>query len=282
MSRNHLVILAIVSLSAVPAVANLVDVSSVDGTVSGSGVAAARNDFDPSGFNSESFSFTGTNTQLGTFSMSGQASASGAPIWGDFITVTGLTQQTTTSSTRGIAVDFLTSATVDGFGTQWFAEGQLSNQYTLAFTLDAPSLMHVMTTGRESYGYGYTWWNLTGPFPGGSVDGFDFGSFDETFMVDPGTYFLSISDLMNFRLYPVSRDQIDSLSVSADFTAIPEPHWTTMVPPLLVFIGIGYRSRKRYTFAERLKNKKFCPHVATGPTQSEPLTKPTLGWVWGR
>jgi hypothetical protein len=52
---------AVVSISSPPAFGDLVQITSVDGSVRGSGTAIAANDFGPT-FDSHSFSFTGTNT----------------------------------------------------------------------------------------------------------------------------------------------------------------------------------------------------------------------------
>ena len=248
MWSRYCAFVAAVSFSVAPALADVVDIT-VSGAVSGSGTAFSACGACDGGFDVHSFDFTGSNSQLGSFSASGQTSASGAPTFGDFVTLTGSTQQTTATSVNSLTIDFLVSAVTDGLGAQWFAQAHLSSEYGLAFTLTTPSLMHLTTTGKES---GLSSWSLNGPFLG-SFSGSDFGSFDQTFIAEPGAYSLTILDRLDSSAFPLGIDthleETDSFSLTANFAPIvPEPRWSAIVLVLLAIVsGGGSLKRRRQT-----------------------------------
>lgn len=156
--------------------------------------------------------------------------------------MSGSTEQTTAAFATSLSVEFQVSAIVDGAMLQWGALADLANQYTLGFTLTTASLMHLTASGGASNG-GPGRWSLNGD---GVHTGSSFGSFDQTFFADPGSYILTVSDTMHVQVGPQGQtthfEQTDSLSLTADF--IPEPRWT-VVPLGSLLILWHFVSRRR-------------------------------------
>ena len=113
MRQNHAVLVALFFFALAPAFADLVNVT-VDGTVTGSGMVAVRCDR-CGGPGEDSFSFAGSNAQVGTFSKSGQASFISNSPGVRSVTESGLTEQATAVSANSVSVDFLVSTILDGW-----------------------------------------------------------------------------------------------------------------------------------------------------------------------
>jgi hypothetical protein len=150
--------------------------------------------------------------------------------------VSGLVQQATAAFPTSVSVDLLTSATVSAFGI-FGAAGQLDNSYSLAFTLTTASLMH-LTMQQTPTPSGA----ICSGFQGSGPDGFLLFScqaamLDQSFIVAPGKYALDVRDelTVGFGAQGLSTDdQIsDHFSLTADFTTVPEPRWTIIVPALI-------------------------------------------------
>lgn len=76
--------------------------------------------------------------------------------------------------------------------------------------------------------------------------------FDLTFTLDPGIYTLTASADTNEELYYALGDVNNTsaeadLSLTADFTPIPEPVWAPLAPALLLILGACVFSKLRAT-----------------------------------
>jgi len=192
---------------------------------------------------------SGTNTQLGTFTRSGQASA--ADPEGRFASVLVQFQQTTEATATSLALDVQTTATVDGLGGQWSVQnGDLVNQISLGFTLTTESLAH--WTG-SSLGRLETYQQISLNGPQGPI-GMPFpGPGDYSFPLMAGQYTLEVlDDSPDFGVGPegVNTDVVESsnFSLNADFTTIvPEPRWCALVAVSLAVLWGFLRCRRPST-----------------------------------
>ncbi len=221
-----------------PAYADIINVNFV-GTGSGSGTVNIICDLGEGC--SDSFSFSGTNTQLGTFSQSGQASAEGTNE--RVLTAHGLVQQTTQVTSNSFAIDLLSQFTIDDIaGLEWGVSWRLSNNYFMNFTLTTKSSMHV-TSSLTSEGLGDVLFQYS-DVPG--LVTIPFGPLDQTLTLEPGPYQFEFFSGGSFQRGPMGgENDLLSLSLNADFTSIPEPDWTPIIAGL---IGIGccaIRQRQR-------------------------------------
>jgi len=242
--RNILAALAVGSFLVSPAFADIIDVG-FGGSASGSGTVNVICTLGGPGCSlfpygvpiaTDSFSFSGTNTQLGTFSQSGQASATSKD--GQVITVTGLVRQTTEVTSNSFAIDLLSQFSSVYIPLESGVFGSLRQYYSLGFTLTTESSMHM--TSQFAEGSLFEFSDLYGPL--GLVFTLP-GPPDQTFTLEPGQYQFEFasgsSSPYAFELGPSLRgfDELETLSLNATFTPIPEPHWT---PIVLGLISIGY------------------------------------------
>jgi hypothetical protein len=76
---------------------------------------------------------------------------------------------------------------------------------------------------------------------------FDDGSFDQSFTLGPGTYFLSLADqLITDSFFEGNNVITDHLVLTADFTPIPEPGWGVFLLASLLVVVSGYASLRRH------------------------------------
>jgi hypothetical protein len=243
MWRNYSLLLAFVSLSVSPAAADLVDVT-FGGGANGSGVIIARCATCPSGNDVESLSFGGTNSMNDNFT-----SSSGTVTAADRVTMSGSVQQITDVSPASFSVDLETLVTLDAIGAEWGASADIANSYFLNFTLTTESEMHLSeplnvgnsSTQDQCYLRSADF-NTSIPLPC-----FDDGSFDQSFTLGPGTYFLSLADqLITDSFFEGNNVITDHLVLTADFTPIPEPGWGVFLLASLLVVVSGYASLRRH------------------------------------
>jgi hypothetical protein len=247
MYRNCAVIVVFCSFAVAPALADVVDVTFIGGGASGSGHIDAKCLFNP-GCIADSVNFvpSGTNTNMNDFSASGLATADNQRV-----TVSWLVQQITTVSPTTIDVDLETSTSAQALGAEWGAQDIISNGYTLFFTLTTTSLMHLSVSHSRLVSgtgdvpdfcdlHGPDLKPLLPPCPGS-------GSLDESLTLEPQSYTLSLTGNISGQFGAAGGHSSDSLLLTADFTPIPEPKWTVIVPALLWTIWqlIGLRKRAR-------------------------------------
>jgi len=228
MWRNYLALGALFSFSPTPALADVVNVT-VNGLLEGSGsiVALCAN---PAGCgfgvgyeeaDLEPFTLaTESNDQLGIVSESGVTTAA------QRVTFSGSVQQTISASPTSISLDLQTSASVDALGGDWSAPFHLVNDLTLGWTLTTESLMH-LTMQLPDFAV----------FPC-FVEAPDFFASCPTSttldqLLGPGSYTLLAADELGPGFGPYltpSQDELsENLSLTADFTTVPEPRWAISV-----------------------------------------------------
>ncbi len=239
---NILSALAVAPLLVLPAFADVIDVG-ISGSVNGSGdlvIVCCSGE----GVARNSFSFSGTNTQLGTFSRSGQASAMGTGDGDRTLTASGLVQQKTEVASNSFTIDLVSQFIVPSMtGAEWGVNGSLSNDYEMGFTLTAESSMHL--TSQISSGGAFSIFSPVADLESfGGIPIIDLtspGASDLTLTLEPGQYSINFFAGTEFQhgphgIFNPETDDFANLSLSATF-AVPEPHWTPLVPGLL---GIGY------------------------------------------
>jgi hypothetical protein len=280
MRQNLAALIALFPIVLAPALADVVDVT-VDGTVTGSGTVTVRCDSCPGSAGFGGFSFSGSNAQVGAFSKFGEGSFT--DISGRSATVSGLTTQVTAASATSVSVDFQVSAIVDGVGREWGAGADLSNLYKLGFTLTTASWTHLSAAWELGGGSNEGWF-----LDGAGVHLFSsVGSFDETFFADPGRYNLTIFDTKDFGAGPgevrTHVESTDRLSLTADFTAVPEPRWTAVLLALFLilwqFVTPKTRTAARVgvykdAFASRVSLRK----VSRQTMSNGDVAETALGW----
>src|ERR1035438_8666941 len=184
------------------------------------------------GYVTNSFSFSGTN-------QSGQASVTGS--FGQTLTEIGLVQQTAAETPNGFAIDLLsqfTSSPVAGGG--WAVDETLSDYFAIGFNLTTASSMH-LTGALTADGSGEFFFQFADFWGPGGFFMIPFGPIDETVTLVPGVYLLEFDASGSLQHGPAGGydfgfDDSLELSLNAEFTAIPEPHWTAIV---LGLIGVG-------------------------------------------
>jgi hypothetical protein len=209
---------------------------------------------------SSSFSFGDSNNQPGPFTTNKSGDANSGSI-----DASGQAQQTSNVTSDNINVQMSTQFQINGFNYRFGAMGSVNNDFALQFDLTSPATLHL--TGSLSaffpplpYGAGTE--SISVLFTGPGID-FTASSpcavpcslepqpFDQYFSLNPGIYnvsaladtaFTSGSILLGY-------EELDGfLSLQADFTAVPEPLWTPMVPAMLVLMSccvFGHRRRRR-------------------------------------
>ena len=241
-----LAVLAIGTLFGSAAYGDVIDFT-VNGAVQGTGGVGIRDGGE------DQFDFSGTNTQLGTFSRSGHASVTQSLPGGRSVVADALIRQTTAVTSSSLSIDLLSQFLVDRpFGGEWGARADLSNSYGLGFTLTTESLMLVTNqlTGTLSSDLPY----LTGTGIGSQI----YIPLDQTtFMLGPGQYGIGFYSRNSIQLGPEGggedippTNDFLQLSLTADFTPIPEPAWTPVVTGLLAIVS-GYAHFRRRSRKDR-------------------------------
>lgn len=151
------------------------------------------------------------------------------------VSLTGSIVDTTTVTPQSVHADVETVITVNAAGAEWGATANLSGTYSLSFTVTTESLLHLMVDSA----WGPPLSELQGPgvFLISGQNGLD-----RSFDLMPGTYFFHsfYSGFLQFSPQgPFTHDtQSGGLVTKADFTPIvPEPSWNFAVPALLFVIA---------------------------------------------
>ncbi len=187
----------------------------------------------------------GTNTQLGAFTKSAQASFD--DVSGRSTSVSVQFQQTTEANPSGFSADVQTTAILNGVGAEWGGRADFFNNYSLEFTLTTESLVHLTTVLT---GPSFDYLNLEGP--GIEIGGPPFTSLDQSFAAGPGQYTLvmAVYDL-GFCIcvsggITTHFSEFSDLSLNAEFIPIvPEPRWGAIVVPVFLTILGCFVSRQR-------------------------------------
>jgi len=251
MWRNYSLLLAVSSFYVSPALADLVGVtftgnadfagSVIARCLPGSSCYAQGYDVD-----SESLSSGYTNNNQDNFT-----SSSGTITAADRVTMSGSVQQITDVSPTSFSVDLETLVTLDSIGHEWGASADIANSYFLNFTLTTESVMHLSEPLNVGNSPAQDQCDLRSadektyiPLPC-----FDDGSFDQSFTLGPGTYFLSLADqLISGEFFDVDGHSVttDHLVLTADFTSIPEPRWGVFLLASLLVVVSGYAPLRRH------------------------------------
>jgi hypothetical protein len=238
--------------------------TSISEQVSGSGDTfyCPHGLLDPSSCVSDSFGFAASNSQLGPYqvSKSGQATVPEREVTAD-----AAIGQTSNVSAANLSVDMEARSQIDGSANHFRANTAVSNQFLFLFDLTSPAIVHL--TGSV----GNIAVNDT-PNGSSSADaqllftgpGLHFErenclfcgtlTFDEQFLLNPGTYtFSALTDGNIVSGNPFNGPAFSDagLSVNADFTTVPEtvpePRWVA-IPALLAAICCAV-ARRRYVGA---------------------------------
>jgi hypothetical protein len=245
--RNYSRLLAIVSLSVSPALADVVGVT-FTGNADFSGSVIARCFSSPSCYDQEFLSSSYTNNNQNNFTASGSVTAD------DRVTLSTSVQQITDVSPTSFSVDLQSLATVDAFGAEWGAGTNggpaplILNAVYLDFTLTTESGMDLTELGGFSAGDSYCSLNNTDLSVNISLP---CRTSDQFFLLGPGSYVLSLHDELNASFgpngYPFPEQmETDGMMMNADFTPIvPEPRWGTFLPAAVPVVFLGYASLRR-------------------------------------
>jgi len=246
MQRNHLILPGVLLFLAGPINADISNVQS-GGDASGYVIGQTVCSY---GFCSNTSNLTGPNTQSPPATVASDD-------YGDVVTVSALSQQTTVASSENLQVSYVLSAIVDGTGTQWFAEANLNGDYYVSFQLTEQSAMHLTASGSGDFN-GAPWdsWFLLDSDANPVTPYYDlYDHVDQTLILAPDCWYTLVIQDNGNRDYGMEAGNAgpaggfiitDSLSLNADFTPIPEPGLTALLPAaLLCFFRAVLHGRRR-------------------------------------
>lgn len=222
---------ALALLAALPALPDVVNIQFNQQIGGGSG-AIVRCDSCPDGFLD-----TPTMTSQSSTPTSAVVSASFTDISGRSVTITDTINQDNSFSSTSIGIDVMEEVLFTGVGAEWSAQGDDSDLFTAAFALTTESVLD-LTTVQDVAALEYlqledSSGNVLNQFPTESSNS------STALTLAPGTYQIVGYEFLDVGSGPTgfttSNEFTANLSVSADFTAVPEPAWT----PALLFVLLG-------------------------------------------
>ena len=209
-----------------------------------------------------SFNYSYSNNQPGPYSVSqtGQATGTAGYDGGRTATAETDTEQTSDETVSSISLDMDSVSQINAGQVITLADGDAdgANEYSFEFNLTYESTVHLV--GMLQYFATVPYYGsassdaeflLTGP--GFQLDSSSlalFNAFDLTFTLDPGIYtltaFADTNEDLTYVLGDVNNTSTEAdLSLTADFTEVPEPTWTPIAPSLLLVLGACVFSKLR-------------------------------------